>query len=89
MEHPPDEDRAARIRQARQVLAGDEIVPPDAVASRGHRQRAGLSGELRYFIALAVLVLLAAILFALWGMAAATPVLVVLVAALFLAWFVL
>jgi Flp pilus assembly protein TadB len=88
VEQPPDDDRAARIRQARQVLAGNEIVVPQTT-SRSERRSGSLSGELRYFIALAAFVLLAAILYAIWGMTAATPVLVLLVAALLLAWFIL
>ncbi|MCC6312887.1 MAG: hypothetical protein IT337_02650 [Thermomicrobiales bacterium] len=89
MGRPADEERAARIRQARQVLSGSDLTsPPDPV---GYPERFSLSGvsELRYFITLAVLVLLAAIIWAIWGMGAASPIVLILALALLAGWFLL
>ena len=64
MDDPIDDDRAARIRRARQVLAGNELTPPADTFGFGDRIVLGGSGELRYLLGLAALVLLAAIIFA-------------------------
>ena len=96
-QHPPtvDQERLARIRQARQVLAGHEIPPPgqegQATARPNRHGPAALldSSEVRYFLLLAVLVLLSALVWAIWGTAPASPILFVLAIALLLAWFIL
>ena len=84
-----DEDRAARIRQARQVLAGNEIAPADDPLGFGPRVILGGSGEFRYLVGLAVLVVLATIVWAIWGMGPASLILLVLAFALLAGWFVL
>ena len=89
MDNPIDDERAARIRQARQVLAGTEIRPPEEPLGFGSRFPLGGSAELRYFIALAALVLIAAVVWAAWGMGPASPILFVLALALLAGWFLL
>lgn len=84
-----DEDRAARIRQARQVLAGDEVTPPDDPLGFGPQVILSGSGEFRYLVGLAVLVVLAAVVWAIWGMMPASLILLVLSFALLAGWFVL
>ncbi len=89
MDDPGDDDRAARIRHARQVLAGNELTPPNDGFGVGDRSVLGSSGELRYLLALAALVLLAAVIFAIWGFGAASPLIFLLALALLAGWFVL
>ncbi len=89
MDDPVDDDRATRIRHARQVLAGNELSPPDDSFGFGDRSVLGASPELRYLLGLAALVLLAAIIFAIWGMGAASPLIFLLALALLAGWFVL
>ena len=89
MDDPSAEDRAARIRRARQVLAGPEIEPPDEPLDFGHRSLLGYSRELYYLLTLGALVVLAAILWAAWGMGPASAVLFLLALALLAGWFVL
>lgn len=67
---------------------------PIAIAPEPERDGvlAMLSGEwsdLRYFVALAILVLLAAILWAVWGLGVASPVLFLLALGLLAAWLLL
>lgn len=90
MGNPNAEDRAARVRQARQVLAGNEIVPPAEPVDFGSRFSIGGSAEVRYLLGIAVLVVVAALVWALAGMGiGATLVLVLLALALLLGWFIL
>lgn len=92
MDQPPvDQERLARVRQARQVLVGSEIQPPpsDSLGLGGRFAGGVRSLEVRYFIGLAILVLLAAIVWAAWGMTPATPILFLLAVGLLLAWFIL
>lgn len=89
MDKQLDEERAARIRQARQVLAGNDLAPADDGLGFGPRVVLGGSGELRYLIGLAVLVVLAAIVWAIWGIGPASLILLVLAFALLAGWFVL
>ena len=89
MDDPVDDDRAARIRHARQVLAGNELAPPSDGFGVGDRSVLGSSGELRYLLALAALVLLAAVIFAIWGIGAASPLIFLLALGLLAGWFVL
>lgn len=84
-----DEDRAARIRQARQVLAGTDLAPADDPLGFGPRVILSGSGEFRYLVGLAVLIVLAAIVWAIWGMGPASLILLILAFALLAGWFVL
>jgi hypothetical protein len=89
VDNPIDEERAARIRQARQVLAGTEIRAPEEPLGFADRFSVGGSTELRYFVALAALVLIAVVVWAAWGMGPASPVIFVLALALLAGWFLL
>lgn len=84
-----DDDRAARIRQARQVLAGNDLSPADDPLGFGQPTILAGSGEFRYLVGLAVLVILAAVVFAIWGMGPASFILLVLAFALLAGWFIL
>ncbi len=84
-----DEERAARVRQARQVLAGNDLAPADDPLGFGPRVIMGGSGEFRYLIGLAVLVVLATIVWLTWGMGPASLILLILAFALLAGWFVL
>jgi|GEM_PF-2706632 len=83
------EERAERIRQARQVIAGSDLAAPSDPIDYAGRYAAGGPGELPYFVALSVLVLLGAIVWAIWGTAIATPLLLALGLMLVAGWFVL
>lgn len=93
MDQPPvDQERLARIRQARQVLAGNDVRPPptsDPVGFGGRVTAGTRSFEVRYFIALAILVLLGAIIWSAWGMIPASPIFLLLAISLLLGWFIL
>lgn len=83
------DDRAARVRQARQVLAGSDVTPPLDAAGAGDRYGTAPSGELRYFVAVAALIVVAALVFLVWGGSAASVVMFLLALALLGGWFVL
>jgi hypothetical protein len=84
-----ERERAARIRQSRQVIAGPDIdAPTEPLVSSQHESPLA-PPIVWYFIALAVLVVLSAVLWAVWGMGAATLPLLLLIIGLFLAWFIL
>ncbi|MFN8593967.1 MAG: hypothetical protein U0031_21135 [Thermomicrobiales bacterium] len=76
-------------RATRQILSGSELGPiPDTVG--GHDPaRERISPTMAYFLVLSGLVILAALLWALWGMAPATPVILVLSVGLLAAWILL
>lgn len=83
-------ERAARVRQARQVLAGNEIAPPEEAPNLGGRFSLGGSAELRYLLGVAVLIVLASVIWATAGMGVmATIVFLVLAVALLFGWFIL
>ncbi len=86
--HDDDEDRRTRIRQARQVLAGDAIRPsPDPWASGGGAL--GMSALQRnYLILLAVLLILGLIIAYVLGAGVASVILFVLALGLIAAWLV-
>lgn len=85
----PDEDRADRIRKARQVLSGASLTPPEDPIGYGDRFVIGGSTEFRYFLVLSGLVILSAIVWAIWGMGAASPVLFLLALGLLAGWLLL
>ena len=89
MEHQDDNERAARIRQSRQVLSGADLRPADDPLGFGPQLLLAGSGEFRYLVGLAVLVLLAAIVWAIWGMGPASLILLVLALGLLAGWFIL
>jgi hypothetical protein len=83
------EERYARVRQARQVYSGAELTPPADPIGTPARFALGPRGEFNYLVALAILVVLSALIWAFWGVAAATLPLLVLIAGLLAAWFLL
>lgn len=83
------DERAARVRQARQVLAGSEVTPPTDSGGLGNRHAVAASGDLPYLVAIAALIVVAALVYALWGAGPSTIVLFVLALALIAGWFVL
>ena len=85
----PIDERTERIRQARQVIAGGDLVAPADPIDYAGKYAAGGPGELPYFVALSALVLLSAIVWAIWGAGIATPLLLALALMLLAGWFVL
>ncbi|MFM9106381.1 MAG: hypothetical protein ACKOWF_06740 [Chloroflexota bacterium] len=82
-------ERLERYRQSRQVIPGRDLAPPSDPIDYAGRYAAGGAGDLPYFAALAALVLLSAIVWAIGGMGAATPLLLALGLALLAAWVLL
>jgi hypothetical protein len=75
-------------RATRQILSGADLAPPlESYEPRG--SIAPVTFASRYLMALAVLVVASAIIWAIWGMAAATPVLLLLALGLIATWLVL
>jgi hypothetical protein len=81
--------RRAPGRATRQILSGAELAPdPNTIAGRDvTRER--ISPTLAFFLVLSALVLAAAIVWAIWGMGPATPIVVLLALGLIAAWIVL
>ncbi len=88
-EPSPERDRAARIRQSRQVIAGPDIEAPTEPLAYTQNDSPFALPIVWYFIALSALVVLAAVLWAIWGMGVATVPFLLLIVGLFLAWFIL
>ena len=76
-------------RATRQILSGVDLAPsPTAIAGRDPaRERISLT--FGFFLVLAALVLAAAVVWAIWGMGPATPILVALALGLIASWLVL
>jgi hypothetical protein len=83
------QDRMENYRQSRQVIAGRDVAAPSDPIDYAGRYAAGGPGDLPYFVALAALVLLSALVWAIWGMGAATPLILALAIALLAAWVLL
>lgn len=76
-------------RATRQILSGADLAPdPNTIAGRDFT-RERISPTLAFFLTLSGLLLAAAIVWAIWGMAPATPIVVVLALGLIAAWIVL
>lgn len=90
----PENDRAARSQQtqqaqrARQVLAGSDIRPPDHPLDFGAPEGLVDSTQRTYLIVLLGLLLVAVLLFAIWGMGPASPIFFILALALLAGWLV-
>lgn len=76
-------------RATRQILSGSELAPPRRVAREGARITAGPSPAFWFLVALAALLLLSTIVWAIWGMGAASPLLLLLALALLVSWIVI
>jgi hypothetical protein len=76
-------------RATRQILSGSEIAPPrDTIG--GHRTDGQpVSFALKYLVALSVLVVATALVWAVWGMPAASAILLALAVGLIASWLVL
>ena len=88
MGNPLDEERAARIRQARQVLAGNEPQPPREPYVFGERDPGLGPIEQRYLMVVGGLALLALVLFLIWGMGVSSVAVLLLAITLLAGWFV-
>ncbi len=88
MENPRDDERAARIRQARQVLAGPDVQPPHEPYIFGERSTGLGPIAQRYLLIVGALALISLILFLIWGMGVASVVVLFLAIALLAAWFI-
>lgn len=76
-------------RATRQILSGSQLAPPGETIGGQSAYGKPSSFAFGYLIALAVLVVVAALVWALWGMPAASAVLVALSIALIASWLVL
>ncbi len=85
MEHQIDEERLARIRQARQVLAGSDVYAPDEPADQGGDNGLFDPLQLRYLLGLGVLLVIGLLLLIVSSLAASI-VLFVLALALLAGW---
>jgi hypothetical protein len=80
--------RRAPGRATRQILSGADLAPPpEAIEPAG--SIAPVTFASRYLIVLAVLVVASALVWAVWGMAAATPLLLLLALGLIGSWLIL
>lgn len=85
----PENDRAARARQARQVISGADVRPPSRLSSTYLPEDGGLTPPQRtYFIALGVLLILALALYAFFGMGVASVIFFLLALTLIAGWLV-
>lgn len=76
-------------RATRQILSGADLAPsPTAIAGR-EPARERISLTFGFFLVLSALVLAAAIVWAVWGMPAATPIVLALAIGLIASWLVL
>ncbi len=88
MNDAPNEERVARGRQARQVLAGSEVRPPQHPLDFSPSEGVVNPTQRLYLIALVALLVIALILTLVWSLGVASPVLFVLALALFLGWII-
>jgi hypothetical protein len=75
-------------RATRQILSGADLVPPPESSDSGNSVTP-VTFASRFLIALAVLVIGSALVWAIWGMGAATPLLLLLALGLIASWLVL
>ncbi|MCC7022538.1 MAG: hypothetical protein IT338_06905 [Thermomicrobiales bacterium] len=76
-------------RATRQILSGSELAPPRRVAREGASVTSGPSLAFWFLVALAALLLFSTIVWAIWGMGAASPFLLLLALALIVSWIVI
>ncbi|MDP9471985.1 MAG: hypothetical protein M3Q71_15195 [Chloroflexota bacterium] len=82
----PHDDRATRVREARQVFAGDELQAPSRPLDFGAEDALVNPTQRTYLIVLAALLVVALLLFAIWGLGVASPILLLLALALLAGW---
>lgn len=83
---PTEEERAARIRQARQVLAGNEVQAPRHPLDFGQPEGVINPTQRIYLLLLAGLLVVALVLYFIWGLGIASPVLVIMAVVLLAGW---
>ena len=81
--------RRAPGRATRQILSGSELAPPRETIGGHSTDGQPVSFAFRYLVALAMLVVLTAVVWAVWGMPAASAVLLALAVGLIASWLVL
>ena len=88
MNTQPDDERLARARRARQVLAGQELRAPEHPLDYGAPEGLVDATQRTYLIVLAGLLLIALLLYLIWGLGPASPILFILALALLAGWLV-
>jgi hypothetical protein len=83
-----DDERLARARRARQVLAGQELRAPEHSLDYGAGEGLIDTTQRTYLVVLAALLLVALLLYAIWGLGPASPILFILALALLAGWLV-
>jgi len=81
--------RRAPGRATRQILSGSELVPPRETIGGHSTDGEPVSFAFKYLVALAVLVVVTALVWAVWGMPAASVMVLTLAAGLIASWLVL
>ena len=81
--------RRAAGRATRQILSGSELAPPRETIGGHSTDGQPVSFAFRYLVALAVLIVLTALVWAIWGLPAASAVLLALAVGLIASWLVL
>jgi hypothetical protein len=76
-------------RATRQILSGSQLAPPREIAGERPADNEPVSFAFIYLFALAALVIAAAIVWAIWGMAPASAILLLLAIGLTASWLVL
>ncbi len=90
MNRPSNDDRLAASRRARQVIAGSEVRTPPAYSGVYTSKEPGLisGSQVTYLGALAVLLLIALIIFLFFGMGVASILFFILALTLIAGWLV-
>lgn len=91
MRTPSEQDRLARARHARQVIAGNEIRPPSSyrLSSSGRVPEHALSPSQRnYLIGVLVLLVLGLLLYVVFGFGVASIIFFLMALTLLFGWFV-
>ncbi len=88
MNTQPEDERLARARRARQVLAGHELRAPEHPLDYGAPEGLIDATQRTYLIVLAGLLLVALLLYVIWGLGPASPILFILALALLAGWLV-
>ena len=81
--------RRAPGRATRQILSGSELVPPRETIGGHSTDGEPVSFAFKYLVVLAALVIITALVWAIWGMPAASAVLLALAVGLIASWLVL
>jgi Flp pilus assembly protein TadB len=83
---PSEEERAARIRQARQVLSGNQVQAPRHPLDFGRSDGLINPAQRLYLMVLGGLLILALVLYFIWGLGIASPVLALMALVLLAGW---